>query len=72
MNVNNVEITKSVIHGLLNGGVSITEFAAGLNNAFVHGEIFNQNNQPIETEHLVELYDGIDRFTEAAKKIKAT
>ncbi|MDE2022473.1 MAG: hypothetical protein KGI71_06195 [Patescibacteria group bacterium] len=63
-----VETADAVIRALIST-VGLSGFASGLNNALFHGDILEKNDIEFTDEQLSELYDGIDRFAIAARKI---
>ena len=64
-----VDVVDETIKGFLRSGISLTEFAAGLNNAFFHGKILADCGYDLDDEdkNLGELYKGIEQFSKAAK-----
>jgi hypothetical protein len=72
MKTNQVDIATEVMKGLLRGGLTITDFAAALNNTFVHAEIFYETGQDMDNDDILlgKLYEGIEKFKEAARMIR--
>ena len=70
-NDKNVNIATETIKGLLRGGIHVGELASALNNAFCHGDIFNETDQLIDDDDILmgELFAGIEKFSDAAKRI---
>jgi len=67
---NATEILKCLIEKEI---VTPVEFAAALNNAFFHGDILTTTgwyNLGDKGENLKELFEGIEKFMSAMKKIE--
>lgn len=59
------EVIKALI--IVNGP---KDFAAALNNACYHGEVFLKMDFEVNDESLAKLFDGIEKFREGAEAIE--
>lgn len=65
-----LKLVEATIRMWILEGIPPSMIGIGLNNAFVHGEIFDDAAMECSEDTLKELYQSIDSFMGAASKIK--
>ena len=64
------DLVTKVMEGLINGGITPTEFFVGLHNTFYHGAILEENGYVCSGKQLEDLFAHFEALNSIAKKIK--
>lgn len=62
------DVCEQIIRSLIISGESFADFMVGLNNALVHGEVFDAAGLDCDDETLQEIYEHVDAISKIARE----